>query len=66
LVPILRNLRDADDKARSCCTSSPRRARLPPGQIGDKYHAVAKFNVVTGVQTRRPGPPSYTSVFSRG
>ncbi|NHO30955.1 transketolase C-terminal domain-containing protein, partial [Acetobacter farinalis] len=33
---------------------------------GDKYHAVAKFNVVTGEQKKGPaGPPSYTSVFAR-
>src|SRR5207237_5027224 len=31
----------------------------------DKYHGVAKFNVLTGEQKKgNPGPPSYTKVFA--
>jgi 1-deoxy-D-xylulose-5-phosphate synthase len=53
---------------RCCCTSSPRRARATPRprRRSDKYHAVAKFNVVTGAQSKAPpGPPTYTSVFAK-
>jgi 1-deoxy-D-xylulose-5-phosphate synthase len=36
----------------------------PAESAPDKYHGVAKFNVVTGVQAKAPaGPPSYTRVF---
>jgi 1-deoxy-D-xylulose-5-phosphate synthase len=38
----------------------------PAEAAGDKYHAVAKFNVVTGEQNKAPpGPPSYTNVFAK-
>ncbi|ACI49887.1 deoxyxylulose-5-phosphate synthase [Gluconacetobacter diazotrophicus PA1 5] len=68
LVPILRNLRDADDKGPILLHILTEKGRgyRPAESAGDKYHAVAKFNVVTGEQKKAPpGPPSYTSVFSR-
>ncbi|NWG52737.1 MAG: 1-deoxy-D-xylulose-5-phosphate synthase [Hydrogenophilaceae bacterium] len=39
----------------------------PPAEnAADKYHGVAKFNVVTGEQAKaKPGPPSYTKVFGQ-
>ncbi|MBB2199973.1 1-deoxy-D-xylulose-5-phosphate synthase, partial [Gluconacetobacter sp. 1c LMG 22058] len=61
-------LRDADDKGPILLHILTEKGRgyRPAESAGDKYHAVAKFNVVTGVQTKAPpGPPSYTSVFSR-
>ncbi|WP_342628827.1 1-deoxy-D-xylulose-5-phosphate synthase [Nguyenibacter vanlangensis] len=68
LVPILRNLRDADDKGPILLhvVTEKGRGYRPAEAAGDKYHAVAKFNVVTGEQSKAPpGPPSYTAVFSR-
>ena len=38
----------------------------PAERSADKYHGVAKFNVVTGEQSKAPpGPPSYTKVFAQ-
>jgi 1-deoxy-D-xylulose-5-phosphate synthase len=37
----------------------------PAEAAGDKFHAVSRFNVVTGEQVKAPpGPPSYTKVFA--
>ena len=56
---------------RSCCTSSPARAGYAPAEASaDKYHAVNRFNVITGAQLKgepKPGqvvPPAYTKVFA--
>ncbi|GBQ70239.1 1-deoxy-D-xylulose-5-phosphate synthase [Ameyamaea chiangmaiensis NBRC 103196] len=68
LVPILRNLRDAEDKGPILLHVITEKGRgyTPAEAAGDKYHAVAKFNVVTGEQKKAPpGPPTYTSVFGR-
>ncbi|MFT8978901.1 1-deoxy-D-xylulose-5-phosphate synthase [Gluconobacter oxydans] len=68
LVPILRNLRDADDQGPILLHVITEKGRgyKPAEAAGDKYHAVSKFNVVTGEQKKAPaGPPSYTSIFSR-
>ncbi|MEE2878137.1 MAG: 1-deoxy-D-xylulose-5-phosphate synthase [Pseudomonadota bacterium] len=38
----------------------------PAENSADKYHGVAKFNVVTGEQQKsKAGPPSYTKVFAQ-
>ncbi|MDH3196372.1 MAG: 1-deoxy-D-xylulose-5-phosphate synthase, partial [Hyphomicrobiales bacterium] len=38
----------------------------PAEESTDKYHGVARFNVITGEQTKvKAGAPSYTSVFAR-
>ena len=53
---------------RSSSTSSRKRARAthPPRPSGDKLHAVAKFDVVTGEQAKStPNAPSYTKVFGQ-
>ncbi|RFD18468.1 1-deoxy-D-xylulose-5-phosphate synthase, partial [Komagataeibacter melaceti] len=68
LVHILRNLRDAEDVGPVLVHVITEKGRgyTPAESAGDKYHAVSKFNVVTGEQKKGPpGPPSYTSVFSR-
>ncbi|GBD56888.1 1-deoxy-D-xylulose-5-phosphate synthase [Gluconobacter wancherniae] len=68
LVPILRNLRDADDQGPILLHVITEKGRgyKPAEAAGDKYHAVSKFNVVTGEQKKAPaGPPSYTSVFAQ-
>ncbi|CAI9120930.1 1-deoxy-D-xylulose-5-phosphate synthase [Brytella acorum] len=68
LVPILRNLRDADDQGPILLHVITEKGRgyKPAESAGDKYHAVSRFNVVTGEQNKAPaGPPSFTSVFAR-
>lgn len=67
LVPILRNLRDADDKGPVLLHVITEKGRgyKPAEAAGDKYHAVARFDVETGKQQKGPaGPPTYTDVFS--
>ncbi len=68
LVPILRNLRDAEDKGPVLLHVITEKGRgyKPAESAGDKYHAVARFDVETGKQQKAPaGPPTYTDVFSR-
>ncbi len=67
LVAILRNLRDTDNGPILLHVMTEKGHGYQPAEkAGDKYHAVAKFNVVTGEQKKGPaGPPSYTSVFAR-
>ncbi|QDH16368.1 1-deoxy-D-xylulose-5-phosphate synthase [Swingsia samuiensis] len=68
LVPILRNLRDAEDQGPILLHIITEKGRgyKPAESAGDKYHAVSKFNVATGEQKKAPaGPASYTSVFGR-
>ncbi|CAK7192327.1 1-deoxy-D-xylulose-5-phosphate synthase [Commensalibacter sp. Nvir] len=67
LVPVLRNLRDAEHIGPILLHVVTQKGYgyKPAEDSGDKYHAVTKFNVITGEQTKAPpGPPSYTSVFS--
>ncbi|QNT79553.1 1-deoxy-D-xylulose-5-phosphate synthase [Entomobacter blattae] len=67
LVPVLRNLRDADDIGPVLLHIITEKGHgyHPAEQSGDKYHAVSKFDIATGKQAKSPpGPPSYTSVFS--
>ncbi|MFT8516242.1 MAG: 1-deoxy-D-xylulose-5-phosphate synthase [Acetobacter persici] len=67
LVAILRNLRDTDNGPILLHVMTKKGHGYNPAEkAGDKYHAVAKFNVVTGEQKKGPaGPPSYTSVFAK-
>ncbi len=68
LVPILRNLRDAEDKGPVLLHVITEKGRgyKPAEAAGDKYHAVARFDVETGKQKKGPaGPPTYTDIFSR-
>ncbi|WP_146893122.1 1-deoxy-D-xylulose-5-phosphate synthase, partial [Acetobacter oeni] len=67
LVPILRNLRDTDKGPILLHVITEKGHGYKPAEAaGDKYHAVAKFNVITGEQKKAPpGPPSWTNVFSR-
>ncbi|WP_202405258.1 1-deoxy-D-xylulose-5-phosphate synthase [Saccharibacter sp. 17.LH.SD] len=68
LVPILRNLRDADHIGPVLLHVITEKGHgyKPAEAAGDKYHAVSKFDVETGKQKKAPsGPPTYTSVFAR-
>jgi 1-deoxy-D-xylulose-5-phosphate synthase len=67
LLPVLRNLRDADPNGPILLHVITRKGHgYPPAEAtADKLHAVAKFNVVTGEQMKAPvGPPTYTRVFA--
>ncbi len=69
LLPVLRNLREADERGPVLLHVITQKGRgyAPAEASGDKFHAVSKFNVITGEQAiTPPGPPSYTSVFSQG
>ena len=67
LVPVLENVRDA---AEGPClvhvVTQKGKGYGPAEAAADKYHGVAKFNVITGEQAKAPaGPPSYTGVFAQ-
>ncbi|GGG18841.1 1-deoxy-D-xylulose-5-phosphate synthase [Caldovatus sediminis] len=67
LLPVLRNLREADEYGPVLLHVVTQKGKgYPPAeQSADKYHGVAKFNVITGEQAKAPpGPPSYTKVFA--
>jgi 1-deoxy-D-xylulose-5-phosphate synthase len=67
LLPVLRNVRDAEDTGPILLhvTTQKGRGYPPAEEAADKLHAVSKFNVLTGEQQAAPpGPPSYTRVFA--
>jgi 1-deoxy-D-xylulose-5-phosphate synthase len=67
LLPVLRNIRDADEQGPILLHIITKKGKgYPPAEeSADKYHGVAKFNVITGEQAKAPpGPPSYTKVFA--
>ena len=67
LLPVLRNLRDAEDAGPVLLHVVTRKGHgyAPAEAAGDKFHAVSRFNVVTGEQVKAPpGPPAYTRVFA--
>jgi 1-deoxy-D-xylulose-5-phosphate synthase len=68
LLPVLRNLRDsdADEPVLLHVVTQKGKGYAPAEAAGDKLHATAKFNVVTGEQKKAPpGPPTYTNVFAK-
>ncbi|MBO1077354.1 1-deoxy-D-xylulose-5-phosphate synthase, partial [Roseomonas marmotae] len=68
LLPLLRNLRDAESGPPVLLHVVTQKGKgyAPAEASADKYHAVAKFNVVTGTQAKAPpGPPTYTKVFAQ-
>ncbi|MFQ5775945.1 MAG: 1-deoxy-D-xylulose-5-phosphate synthase [Kiloniellaceae bacterium] len=69
LLPVLRNVRDADYEGPVLVHVVTRKGKgYPPAETAaDKYHGVAKFDVVTGEQAKpTPKAPAYQSVFARG
>jgi len=66
LLPVLQNVRDAADGPCLVHVVTKKGKGYGPAEAtADKYHAVAKFDVVTGTQVKaKVGPPSYTSVFA--
>ncbi len=66
LVPILENVRDADEGPCLVHVVTKKGKGYAPAEASaDKYHGVQKFDVITGEQVKSAGgPPSYTNVFA--
>lgn len=67
LLPVLKNLRDADQHGPVLVHVVTEKGHGHPfaGPSVEKYHAVPKFDIVTGTQQKSSGNlPSYTSVFA--
>jgi 1-deoxy-D-xylulose-5-phosphate synthase len=67
LIPVLENIRDsAEGPILLHAITKKGHGYAPAEATADKYHAVARFDVVTGAQQKpKAGPPSYTSVFAK-
>jgi 1-deoxy-D-xylulose-5-phosphate synthase len=65
LLPVLRNVRDADHGPILVHVVTRKGKGYPPAETSaDKYHGVGRFNVVTGaLEKPKPNAPTYTRVF---
>ncbi|MBO6807832.1 1-deoxy-D-xylulose-5-phosphate synthase [Thalassospira sp.] len=66
LLPVLKNVRDADVDGPILIHAVTQKGKGygPAENAADKYHGVAKFDVVTGKQAKpTPNAPSYTKVY---
>jgi 1-deoxy-D-xylulose-5-phosphate synthase len=67
LLPVLKNLRDTpgDGPVLLHVVTEKGRGHPVPEASAEKYHAVAKFDLVTGAQSKpKANAPSYTHVFA--
>ncbi len=67
LIPILKNVKDDETPGPVLIHAVTQKGKgyEPAESSSDKYHGVAKFNVVTGEQKKgSPSAPSYTNVFA--
>ncbi|TWA61660.1 1-deoxy-D-xylulose-5-phosphate synthase [Azospirillum brasilense] len=67
LLPVLQNVRDADDHKPVLIHVVTKKGKGygPAEASADKLHAVAKFDVVTGAQSKpKSNAPTYTQVFA--
>ncbi len=67
LIPVLTNARDADLNGPVLVHVVTQKGKgyAPAESSDDKYHGVAKFDVITGVQAKtQTNAPSYTRVFA--
>jgi 1-deoxy-D-xylulose-5-phosphate synthase len=66
LLPVLKNVRDAKQGPILVHVVTKKGKGYGPAEASDdKYHGVAKFNVITGAQVKpKPNAPSYTRVFA--
>ncbi|WP_439814904.1 1-deoxy-D-xylulose-5-phosphate synthase [Zavarzinia sp. CC-PAN008] len=66
LVPILKNVRDADEGPILVHVVTQKGKGYPPAEAAaDKYHGVVKFDVITGTQAKpKANAPAYTRVFA--
>ncbi len=67
LVPVLENVRDMDKGPVLVHVVTRKGAGYPPAEESyDKYHGVAKFDVVSGEQKKgTPNAPAYQKVFAK-
>ncbi len=67
LIPILENVRDAETGPILVHVVTQKGKGYAPAEAAaDKYHAVAKFDVITGAQVKaKSNAPSYTNVFGQ-
>ncbi len=67
LLPVLKNVRDAKQGPILVHVVTRKgKGYSPAEESDDKYHGVAKFNVVTGAQIKaKANAPSYTKVFGQ-
>ena len=68
LVPVLKNVRDSKETGPILIHAVTEKGHgyLSAEQADDKWHSVAKFDVMTGTQAKStPKAPSYTSVFAK-
>ncbi len=69
LLPVLRNVRDSDYEGPVLVHVVTKKGKgyAPAESAADKYHGVAKFDVVTGKQAKpTPKAPAYQNVFAAG
>jgi 1-deoxy-D-xylulose-5-phosphate synthase len=69
LLPVLTNTRDSAGMGPVLIHVVTQKGKgyLPAEKAADKYHGVARFDVVTGAQIKSTAKtPSYTSVFTKG
>ncbi|HEX5666397.1 MAG TPA: 1-deoxy-D-xylulose-5-phosphate synthase [Hyphomicrobium sp.] len=66
LLPVLKNCRDAEQAPILLHVITQKGKGYAPAEASvDKYHGVAKFDVVTGTQVKpKAAAPSYTKVFA--
>ncbi|MCG5238220.1 1-deoxy-D-xylulose-5-phosphate synthase [Azospirillum doebereinerae] len=68
LLPVLQNVRDADDGKPVLIHVVTKKGKgyAPAEASADKLHAVAKFDVVTGAQSKpKSNAPTFTRVFAQ-
>ena len=68
LLPVLKNVRDSREGGPILVHAVTQKGRgyLSAEQADDKWHSVAKFDVITGAQAKSASKaPSYTSVFAK-
>ncbi len=68
LLPVLKNVRDAkiDRPVLIHCVTRKGKGYPPAEASADKYHGVAKFDVITGTQMKgASNAPQYTGVFAK-
>ena len=68
LLPVLKNVRDSKEPGPVLIHAVTEKGHgyLSAEQAEDKWHSVAKFDVVTGAQVKsKSTAPSYTSVFAK-
>jgi 1-deoxy-D-xylulose-5-phosphate synthase len=68
LLPVLKNVRDSNEPGPVLvhCVTHKGHGYPPAENSEDKWHSVAKFDIVTGAQAKStPKAPAYTTVFAK-